>query len=305
MAAPRIEVDDLGCGRTSRRGHDGEAAVGPAVDADASGRVASASARLGFECAEHLATTHSSVVVAGRWRDRNAVLKIPRAGSDEGWGGRALRHYGGVGAARLLHRHRSGAMIIERACPGTPLSSLVAEGRDEEAVIHFCTVARDLLSVRPPQRGFPTTRDWAQEIDRYSATGDRSVNARLVARAREIFADLDGAGASRLLHGDLHHDNIVLSQRGWLAIDPKGVVGDPALEPAVFLHNPGDDPASFADREIFLRRIDILAHSLALDRQRIIAWAFWRSVLAAIRDVRDRSDPWRGLIGAEVAAGLL
>lgn len=305
MAAPRIAVDGLGHGRTSGRGYDGEAAIGLAVDADVSGRVASASARLEFECAEHLATTQSSIVVAGRWRDQNAVLKIPRAGSDEGWGGRALEHYGGVGAARLLRRHLSGAMVIERACPGTPLSSLVVEGRDEEAVTHFCMVARDLLSVRPPRRGFPTTRDWAREIDRYAETGDRSVNARLVAKARELFADLDGAGASRLLHGDLHHDNIVLSERGWLAIDPKGVVGDPALEPAVFLHNPGDDPASFADRKIFLRRIDMLTHGLVLDKQRIIAWAFWRSVLAAIRDVRDRSDPWRGLIGAEVAAGLL
>jgi streptomycin 6-kinase len=34
-----------------------------------------------------------------------------------------------------------------------------------------------------------------------------------------------------LLHGDLHHHNILLDhKRGWIAIDPKGVIGHPGLE---------------------------------------------------------------------------
>ncbi|RJT15552.1 3'-kinase, partial [Mesorhizobium waimense] len=44
----------------------------------------------------------------------------------------------------------------------------------------------------------------------------------------------------RPLHGDLHHENILHGPRGWLAIDPKGVLGDPGFDAANMFYNPLD-----------------------------------------------------------------
>ncbi|MEQ8450970.1 MAG: aminoglycoside phosphotransferase family protein [Nitratireductor sp.] len=49
---------------------------------------------------------------------------------------------------------------------------------------------------------------------------------------------LDTRIDARPLHGDLHHGNILLSARGWLAIDPKGLVGDPCFDAANMFYNP-------------------------------------------------------------------
>ena len=79
------------------------------------------------------------------------------------------------------------------------------------------------------------------------------------------------------LHGDLHHFNILSAQREpWLAIDPKGLIGDTGFEVAAFLRNP-----SRPSQALLTRRLDILVDALALDRERTRKWCFAEAMLNA------------------------
>ena len=92
-----------------------------------------------------------------------------------------------------------------------------------------------------------------------------------------------------LLHGDLHHWNILRATRElWLAIDPKGVVGEPAYEVGALMRNrlggvlQGGDPVA-----VVRRRLDILAEALTIDRDRIQGWALAQAILSAWWDIED------------------
>jgi streptomycin 6-kinase len=102
---------------------------------------------------------------------------------------------------------------------------------------------------------------------------------------------LDSSRDQVLLHGDLHHMNILLGESGWTAIDPKGVIGEPAFEVGALLLNPVPDLLNEPGlREVQARRLDILSGVLDAERQRLAAWGFVRAVLSAIWSVEDGED---------------
>ncbi|MDZ7727811.1 MAG: aminoglycoside phosphotransferase family protein [Dehalococcoidia bacterium] len=83
----------------------------------------------------------------------------------------------------------------------------------------------------------------------------------------------------------------------WLAIDPKGIVGDPHLEPAMLLLNPRERVRATPDLEaLFARRLDIVAAETGLDPGRVAGWAFAKAVLGLTWDVavkpRAEVDEW-------------
>jgi streptomycin 6-kinase len=95
------------------------------------------------------------------------------------------------------------------------------------------------------------------------------------------------------LHGDLHHYNVLRSNRcGWLAIDPKGLAGDRHFDVCQFLRNPVDTPVSITTNR---RRLDQFSELLALDRQRLAMWCLVHAVLDACWSYEDGQD-WRPII---------
>ena len=190
-----------------------------------------------------------------------AVLKlgVPRSDhlADEA---ATLECYAGQGAVRLLDRDTDrGALLLEQAAPGTPASTLVPD-RDEEATAAFIAVARRLHRAPPADCPLP---ELAARSESFSAhlrdhPDDRVLPRHLVERAGRLFDELCATATDRVvLHGDLHHDNILRADREpWLAIDPHGVVGDPGYEVGALLYNPDPDrrdddpprPAARADR---------------------------------------------------------
>jgi streptomycin 6-kinase len=113
-----------------------------------------------------------------------------------------------------------------------------------------------------------------------------------------------------LLHGDLHHDNLLSAGRApRLAIDPKGVMGPPEIEFAALLRNPRSfllaQPRPVA---VIADRLDVLSERSGDDPRRLAAWGFALAVLAAAWSLEDREgapDARRWLACAEVlrAAG--
>ncbi len=130
--------------------------------------------------------------------------------------------------------------------------------------------------------------------------------------AQRIYADL--AATQRepaLLHGDLHHYNVLSDRaRGWCAIDPKGVVGELEYELGAALRNPFDRPELFATLDIVERRLDQFGLVLGLDVGRARGWCFAQAVLAAIwsleeGDVVDESTPVLQLAHALLGSSAL
>jgi streptomycin 6-kinase len=206
----------------------------------------------------------------------------------------ALRHYDGHGMARLLEADADeGALLLERLLPGTLLASLAD---DDEATRIAGQVMRQLWRPVPLAHKFPTVARWGAGFQRLRARfggGSGPLPPGLVDRAEALFAALLASSAAPvLLHGDLHHDNILAAQRApWLALDPKGVVGEPAYEVGALMRNPSPQPAA-----VLARRADILSEILGFDRDRLLAWSLAQAVLSAWWSVEDTGEGWEGAI---------
>ena len=218
---------------------------------------------------------------------------------DERRSGDVLEAFEGQGMVRLLGRTDDG-LQLELLEPGTPLSTLV-DVNDAEATAVLAQVIRAMTPLDVPP-GVPAVGDWASSFDRYLENGGREIPDDLVQHARGVYLHLCASQRNaRLLHGDLHHDNVLFdANRGWVAIDPKGVVGELEYEVGAALRNPLELPHVFTDPAVIDARVRILSETLNHDPIRVTSWAFAQAVLAAIWLVEDGEPvtarhPWIAL----------
>jgi streptomycin 6-kinase len=236
---------------------------------------------------ERTMDTESSVIIFGRRGGQPVVLKVVRHPGDEWRVGEMLDCFDGGGVVRV-HEYIAGAVLMERIIPGDPLVALVRNGRDDDATeILADVIAR--LSPRASGHGTPTVEAWARGFARYAATGDARIPGDLVEAGQRVYLELCGSQSQpRLLHGDLQHYNVLSdSRRGWLAIDPKGVVGELEYEAGAILRNPYERHEWLIEQSTIEKRIRCLSSKLHLDARRMLAWAFAQAVLSAIWDVED------------------
>lgn len=202
----------------------------------------------------------------------------------------ALRLYNGRSAVRLLDADPDkGLLLLERLRPGQMLTTIT---NDDEATRLAAEVMQKLWRPLPAAHNFPSVADWANglaELRQAFGGGTGPFDKTLVETAESLFTDLLASMSEpMLLHGDLHHYNILSADNGWRVIDPKGIVGEPAYEVGALLRNPiatiFDEPE--LDR-ITARRLDILAETLALDRERLRQWSLAQAVLSAWWDYED------------------
>jgi len=136
--------------------------------------------------------------------------------------------------------------------------------------------------------------------------GTGPLPVRLVEAAETLFAELLATEEPVLLHGDLHHDNILLSERGgWLAIDPKGIIGEPAYEVGSMLRNLWQDRHTITDPvRLLKRRVYQLSEELEIDRGRIRGWAVAQAVQDAWWCIEDKQDWTDAVHTAEQLAAI-
>ncbi len=215
------------------------------------------------------------------------VLKVSKHSSDEWNSGSILRAFDDDGAVGVFE-FEPGAVLLERLIPGNDLVKMVREGNDETATQILGEVMGKMSNHTPPD-SCPTILDWARGFDRYLKTNDSQVPAGLVHEAHQLFRNLATSSTrTMLLHGDLHHYNILFdAHRGWLAIDPKGVVGELEYEVGAIIRNPIELPDVFLSPEVIERRLRTITDALQLDYQRALQWAFAQAVLSAIWSVED------------------
>jgi streptomycin 6-kinase len=238
--------------------------------------------------------TESSVIAFGTRDKKAVVLKVVKQPGDEWLSGEILNAFDGQGVARV-YEQVPGAVLLERLRPGNSLVDLTLNDRDEEAtgiladVIQQMSACASSISPLELPQTCVTVQDWARGFERYIATGDKQIRPDLVEAGQRVYLSLCAAQRRPiLLHGDLQHYNVLFdSDRGWLAIDPKGVVGEIEYEVGAFMRNPFERPELFLSPAIIERRLKQLTRKLNLDFERALAWAFAQAVLSAIWSIED------------------
>jgi len=243
----------------------------------------------------------------------------------------ALRLFDGDGACRLIDCDEEKYwMLLERLKPGVMLVTLED---DEEAthiaadvmqkiwrpaeVLESASVAADpwrhWLAENQKQasvlQNFIRLSDWFGGLKRLRARfngGTGPFNEKLVERVERSVKDFFIENHKPvLMHGDFHHFNILSSERGWLVIDPKGVIGPAGYEVGPLLLNPWGDLLSGKDYRLMTkRRIDILHERLGFERERIREWGLAHAILSAWWSIEDQGDWDYALAFAEMIADL-
>jgi streptomycin 6-kinase len=229
-------------------------------------------------------TSHIYTVTHGA---ETFVLKLlSPSETEEQRGALSLRYFDGHGAVCLL-RYDAGAQLMEYAA-GDELVTLVERGEDERATHIIAQVITQLHRV--PQ---DASHDGLVPLDRWfgalfaKAAADRqagseSIYVRSAALSARLLADQRDI---RVLHGDIHHYNIRQSPRGWLAFDPKGLMGERTYDCANTLCNPVI-PALVHNETRLLTNAAILAEMLTLDPWRVLAFTYAYACLNASQWLR-------------------
>jgi streptomycin 6-kinase len=244
-------------------------------------------------------------VIFGRRADQPVVLKVIKAEGDEWRSGEVAAKFGGRGVVQV-YDYAEGAALFERLDPGEPLAELTKSGRDEEATDILATLLGHMAPLDPPD-WCPTVERWGEAFARYVASADERVPRALVEPAQRIYRDLSLTQRNpALLHGDLHHYNVLSDRvRGWCAVDPKGVVGELEYEIGAALRNPIDWPDLFAKLDVVERRLDQFGLALGIDVGRARGWCFAQAVLAAIWSVEDGNGGATSAAVLDLARALL
>jgi streptomycin 6-kinase len=216
------------------------------------------------------------VVAAERGGERPVTLQLVYP---DGWFHdrvAALTRWDGEGAVALIDHDPRGALLLDRPIPG---DDLTAQGDEDEAL----GLAADVLA-----RLWVPAPDDMRTVDQEAGEWVRTMPARhhlagrpfsreliheAVAGARDLFAT---PSATVLLHGDLRRANVLRGSDGYVAVDPRPLVGEREFDVTALVR---DDPVRLADDPVagarrVQSRFDLLAERLELDRVRLQMWSF-------------------------------
>jgi streptomycin 6-kinase len=233
-----------------------------------------------------------------------AMLKLATE-AEERLGGVLMEWWDGDGAARVLARTED-ALLLERAEGGQSLTEMAHSGRDDDACRILCAVAARLHAPRskPLPELIPLPR-WFAELEP-AAAAHGGILVRCAATARALLRDPREVG---VLHGDLHHGNVLdFGARGWLAIDSKRLVGERGFDFANIFTNPDlDHPGRpLATRpECFARRLEVVSGAAGIERKRLLGWILAWTGLSAAWFLGDGDSAAIDLRVAELAAAEL
>ncbi|RJF71591.1 3'-kinase [Deinococcus cavernae] len=212
--------------------------------------------------------THSSDLLPVLYAGQPAMLKVTRS-DEETTGNHLMVWLGGHGAARV-YAQGGEAIVLERLHSEPSLTEMVKAGQDDDATRILCRAAAELHAVsrleHTPPPPLPDLRRWFRSLERTAALG--GVYATAWSIAQELLNDPQDTTA---LHGDLHHGNVLHSPaRGWLLIDPKGLVGERGFDYANIFYNPTNADALRPGR--LARQLEIVCAESGLERARLLRW---------------------------------
>ncbi|MFI1996581.1 aminoglycoside phosphotransferase family protein [Actinoplanes sp. NPDC020271] len=230
-----------------------------------------------------------------------AVLKLQPVDDETAGEPIALRAWAGRGAVRLLEHHPgSGSMLLERLDATRGLGTVT----DVRAALRTLSGVLSRLHAVAAPPGLRRLADLASDlleraphaIPRLPDPADRNLARTCVAALREVVSE----PGDRLLHWDLHYDNVlaVPDGGGWVAIDPKPLVGDPGFELLAALHN------RWPETDV-VPHFDLMTEVLGLDRQRAARWTLARVLQNLVWAAEGGTGSWSAHPDRLIAEALL
>ncbi|MFI1435130.1 aminoglycoside phosphotransferase family protein [Streptomyces lydicus] len=219
-----------------------------------------------------------------------AALKLQQLREETAGAATGLRTWRGNGIVRLLdHDEESSSQLLERLDATRTLSSVA----DDALALQILAELLARLSSVPAPEGLRTLSGLAaamlDQVPRAVPALRDPAEQRLVRICASAVAELVDEPGDRLLHWDLHYDNVLAGEREpWLAIDPEPLAGDPGFELLPALHNRWAEVVATGDVERAVRRrFDLLTEALGLDRRRATGWTLGRVLQNALWDIED------------------
>jgi len=245
--------------------------------------------------------TPRAVLLPVRHGGRAAMLKVA-TDAEEKFGNLLLSWWAGDGAAAVFAASDD-AVLMERAMGKRSLTTYAQTGRDDEATEILCDVVAGLHRPRAaPLPPLVPLDIWFADLFP-TAAAQGGILARAAATARALLADQRSV---RPLHADIHHDNVLdFEDRGWLAIDPKRVIGEAGYDYANIFCNPDMDhpqPPVSVLPERFQRRLEIVTSRTGIPHRRLTEWILAYTGLSAAWIINDGGDPVVDLTVAAFAA---
>ncbi|MBK3545111.1 aminoglycoside phosphotransferase family protein [Streptomyces sp. MBT60] len=219
-----------------------------------------------------------------------AVLKLQLSREETTAALIGLRAWNGDGMVRLLdHDPASSSMLLERLDGARTLASI----DDDDVAMGILAGLHARLVAGPAPQGLRGLGEVAaamleqvpQAVARLADPADRD----LLRGWASAVAELADEPRDRLLHWDLHYDNVLAAQREpWIAIDPEPLAGDPGFDLWPALDSRWDDVVAQGDPlRVVGRRFDLLTDALGLDRARAAGWTLGRLLQNALWDIED------------------
>jgi len=225
---------------------------------------------------ELIADTRSSLVYRVRRDDgQDAIVKqLKPSGLQELPGIDFLDWRGGNGAVRLLGRTETTA-LLEDAGSLLLRDYRLSHGEDaSNAIIVGIVNKLHATSSTEPPAGLTSMKRHFQSL--YSRAADASDPlSDVFSECAKIADDLIAAQETiRPLHGDLHHENIIADDAGiWRAIDPQGLIGDPAYDVANIFGNPDGAFADIVDPARIITLARLFAGTIGCSEEKILRYA--------------------------------
>ena len=225
--------------------------------------------------------TPGSRLLPVRRGDVPAMLKIA-VDAEEKFGNLLMTWWGGEGAARV-YAHDGDGLLIERAMGQRSLMHMALNGQDDEASQILCATLARLHTPRPsPPPPLIPLAPWFKSL-RLAAEQLGGPYSLSLSTAEALLAEPQDVV---VLHGDMHHDNVLdFGPRGWLAIDPKRVIGERGFDYANLICNPDLPTATNPQR--FHRQIAVVADAAGLERRRFLQWVLAFAGLSAAWFLED------------------
>jgi streptomycin 6-kinase len=226
----------------------------------------------------------SSLVVLVRRADGSpAALKVAPEAARPDLERDALAHWNGWGAVRLLDAPEDGSLLLERLQPEVSLRSLP----EAKALLEAAGTVRKLWVEPPAEHGFESvagrTARQAVAMESYRDDAEAgALTAAALAAREELVAD---SPETLLLHGCFRQGKVLAGDRApWLAVGPEPLVGERAYDLARLVRDRVEDlVAASAGASAARRRVNKLADSLEVDRDRLRGWTLFRAVESGTR----------------------
>jgi len=181
------------------------------------------------------------------------------------------------------------ALLLEQAIPGYLLKKIYPKNVKSTIKI-YAELVKALASQSCRPHGFTHVKKWCGVIDRIN---DKRIKSEFIDEAKRLkdflFSSIEN---EYLCHGDLHLENIIRHKNEWLIIDPKGIIGEIAFEAAAFDIIEKNEWSKHDNiKTIIINRVSLLANTLEINKDRLLAWIFLRTIISAQWFIEDNDSP--------------